>query len=303
MLSGVIVPARGGATLVELLVTTTVGGIALTLVATICLREQRVFGDMREQAASSAQLRDAEAILPIDLRAASSVGGDIREARDTSIEMRGIVASAVVCDTTSGGVVLAPATTASDAFASTTSAIASGDTAWVLSTTDSTEDWRPFRVSSASAYAAGQCGVLGPQLSVLARGATRSLVFLDSLKSSALGAPVRVTRPFRYSLYRGTDGSWYLGQRDWNTATARFNSIQPVSGPFLPPVAGGLSFRYFDSVGAALATPVANMRAITSIRVLLRGETKSATRALASAAQQGPRVDSAALWILLRNRR
>ena len=74
---------RRGATLAELLVTTTVAGIALALIAAVCLREQRVFTDMSEQHASYAQLRSAEEILPIDLRAASSIAGDIREARDT----------------------------------------------------------------------------------------------------------------------------------------------------------------------------------------------------------------------------
>jgi hypothetical protein len=127
---------------------------------------------------------------------------------------------------------------------------------------------------------------------------------LDSLSpATALGAPLRVTRPLRYSLYRGTDGHWYLGQRDWNSATATFNSIQPVSGPFLSPALGGLSLRYLDSAGATLSTPVTNTRGIAAVQVSLRSETKSAMRALASAAQRGTRVDSAALWILLRNRR
>jgi hypothetical protein len=297
-------PRRRGATLVELVVTTVVGGLALTLVTVICLRQQRVFTDLAEQSAAYAQLRDAEAILPIDVRAASSVAGDVRDARDTSIELRGIIASAVVCDTASGGVVLAPATADARTYAGTSAAPAAGDTAWLLTADDTAEAWRPFRVAASGSFRAGPCAARGPQLGAAALASVRAVLSLDSLSPSlALGAPLRVTRPFRYSLYRGTDGNWYLGQRDWNTTTLRFNAIQPVSGPFLPPAAGGLAFRYLDSLGATLATPVTNTRLIAGVHVDLRSETRSATRALASAARQGPRVDSAALWILLRNRR
>lgn len=292
-----------GATLVELLVTTVVGGIALTLISVVCLREQRIFSDMADQRAMYAQLRDAEALLPIDVRAASSVAGDVRDARDTSIELRGIIASAVVCDSAGGGVVLAPATAGAGSYASV-SAIAPGDTAWVLVANDSTDAWRPYRVGSSGSYGAGSCASQGPQLLGAARTTPRVLLSIDSLSpAGALGVPLRVTRAFRYSLYRGADGDWYLGQRDWNSATSRFNSVQPVSGPFLPPASGGLVFRYVDSMSNALAVPVVNTRLIAGVRVDLRSSTRLAPRALASAGQRGPRVDSAALWILLRNRR
>jgi hypothetical protein len=296
--------ARRGATLVELLVAAIVGGIALTLITVLCVREQRVFIDMAEQSASYAQLRDAEAILPIDVRMASSVAGDIREARDTSIELRGTIASAVVCDTAGGGVVLSPATADPYTYAGFASAVTAGDTAWVLLATDTSGGWRPYRVSSSAAFRAGPCAALGPRLAASALSTPRTVMVLDSLSPvTALGAPLRVTRPFRYSLYRGTDGRWYLGQRDWNSVTAAFNSIQPVSGPFLSPALGGLGLRYLDSAGAAMSNPVMNTRGIAAVQVSLRSETKSATRALASAGQRGMRVDSAALWILLRNRR
>jgi hypothetical protein len=127
---------------------------------------------------------------------------------------------------------------------------------------------------------------------------------LDSLSpATALGMPLRVTRPLRYSLYRGSDANWYLGQRDWNTTTMRFNSVQPVSGPFLSPPARGVVFHYLDSAGAELVTPVTNTHLISAVLAELRSATKTAPRALASSSQHGPRIDSASLWILLRNRR
>jgi hypothetical protein len=297
-------PWRRGATLLEILVTTIIGGLALTLITMLCVREQRVFADLAEQSASYAQLRDAEAILPIDVRMASSVGGDVREARDTSLELRETIASAVACDTAAGGVVLAPATADAYTYSSFVSSVSAGDTAWLLVATDSSDGWRPYRVASSAAFRPGPCAALGPRLASPAIATARTVVVLDSLSPAlALGAPLRVTRPLRYSLYRGTDGRWYLGQRDWNSVTSTFNSIQPVSGPFRSPALGGLEFRYLDSAGGALSAPVTNTRAIAAVLANLRSDTKSATRALASAGQRGARVDSAALWILLRNRR
>ena len=88
----------------------------------------------------------------------------------------------------------------------------------------------------------------------------RAIVALDTPPAfaSALGIPVRITRPRRYSLYRASDGLSYLGERDWNPGALRFNTIQPVSGPFAPAAEHGLVFRYLDSTGASLVIPVAN---------------------------------------------
>jgi hypothetical protein len=121
--------------------------------------------------------------------------------------------------------------------------------------------------------------------------------------SAAIGAPVRVTRPLRYSLYRGGDGAWYLGEKDWSTASGRFNTIQPVSGPFLSAAAGGLTFAYLDSAGASIAAPVVDPTSIAAIRITLRGQTRNVTRVLGSAASTGHRVDTATVTVLLHNRR
>jgi hypothetical protein len=296
--------ARRGATFVELIVTMIVGGIALTLITALCLREHRVFTDLAEQAAAYAQLRDAEAILPTDIRAASTAAGDLRDARDTSLELRSVVASGVVCDTAGGAVVLAPATAGVDSYAGISSAVTSGDTAWVLALADSTEAWRPFRVAASSAFRAGACAPGGPALIGSALTLPRTVLTLDSLSpATAIGVPLRITRPLRYSFYRGTDGAWYLGQRDWNTVTQRFNAIQPVSGPFVAPSASASVFHYLDTAGAALAVPVANARLVGAVRIDLQTRTASVPRALASAARRAPRADSAMVWILVRNRR
>jgi len=110
----------------------TVGGVALALIAVISVRQQRLYADVADRAALNGQLRQASALLPLELRGASSDGGDIREARDTAIELRSSIATAVVCDTIGSAIVLSPASSGATAFAGYLTAIAPGDTAWLL---------------------------------------------------------------------------------------------------------------------------------------------------------------------------
>ena len=302
-------PRRSGVTLVELVVALAIAGVVLSLVASISIRQQRIYADLADAAALSGQLREAAAILPTDLRGVATGSGDIRggEARDTAIEFRGTIASAVVCDTTAFGVVLAPAGPGVTGFASFLTPIEAGDTAWVYSSREPLDEWRPYRVASVANLAAGAatCAQLGPTLTGSERSAARVAIGLDGGPPPAaiVGAPMRFTRAVRYSLYRASDGEWYLGVREWNPSSARFNTIQPVGGPFASPSLGGLAFRYLDSLGASLGIPVLDTRTISLVRIELRGQTKNVTQALSAAGPSGKRSDSLSLVVLLRNRR
>jgi len=293
---------RRGVTLVELVVAMTVGGIVLALVAAISVRQQRLHADLTERLAVAEQLRQAATVLPIELRGVSTDAGDLRDARDTAVEFRSTIASAVVCDTIAGGIVLAPATSGALPFAGFLTPIADGDTAWLLTPGDSTDQWTPLAIATVGSAAGGACGRTGPVLDAAARAVSRvSLRLGVSVPAGTIGSVVRVTRPTRYSLYRGGDSRWYLGARDWNSAANRFNTTQPVSGPFASAATRGLELQYFDSAGAALARPVANTRVVASIRVAIRGQTRAAMRAFSSA--RGRAGDSAVVSVAIRNRR
>lgn len=281
-----------------------VGGVALALIAVISVRQQRLYADLADRAALNGQLRQASALLPIELRGASSGGGDFREARDTALELRSSIATAVVCDTLGGSIILSPASSGATTFAGYLTAIAPGDTAWLLERGDTADAWTPYAVSSTSSVASGACGPLGPRLSAAARTSSRVAIRLSIAGPIAnlTGSVLRVTRPVRYSLYRGGDGRWYLGQRDWNVASLRFNSIQPVSGPFASAALRGLVFQYADSTGAVVPTPVSDPRAIALIGVDLRGQSRNVMRAFTGQAQ-GKSTDSVHLAVWLRNRR
>lgn len=290
---------RSGLTLIEMVVSLALTGIVLAMVSAISLRQQRIFADLSEQTAVGARLREASAILPIQLRAAGPF--DIREARDTALELRATIASAVVCDTTATALVLAPAMH-DPSFASFVAPIETGDSAWILTNDVGGDTWHGFAVASAGTREPGPCDPAGPALGDDERRAPRVTISGAGPMTGLIGLPVRVTRPLRYSLYRAADGAWYIGERDWNAIDARFNAIQPVAGPYVAAAVGGLRFRYTDSTGAELAIPVADRASIAAIDVELRSQTTNATRVLGSS-MAGRRLDSTVVTIALRNRR
>ena len=302
------VRARLGVTLIEVVVTMVVAGVILSVVSAISVHQQRLLAEIADGVAVSGRLREISSILPTDLRAAAVAGGDVREAMDTSIELRATIASAVVCDTSSNVLLLAPASAGVATYASIATAIDSGDTAWVFTPGDSIDEWRPAAVAAVSMVnvGSGQCSARGPRLGDSARALPRIALRLEPAPSSAgalLGLPVRVTRSLRFSLYRSSDGGWYVGEHDWNAATLRFNTIQPVSGPFLSAAAGGMTLTYLDRDGMILPTPVADTRAIAAIRASFRGESKMLSTVLGSASSTGKRLDTSSVVTLLHNRR
>ena len=303
MLTRSVTRVRRGFSLVELLVAMVVAGVVLALLTLTGLRQQRLIADLFDDAALSGQLREASALLPTDLRVLGSAAGDLREARDTALEARGTIATAVVCDTARGSVVLAAGTDSADTYTSYATSIQPGDTAWLYQSVNGNESWVPRAINSVAATAAGRCAPIGPLLRAEVAARARTAITLDAAVDAAvIGRPLRVTRSLRLSLYRSSDGTWNLGERDWNPSTQRFNSIQPLAGPFLPANTAGLTFEYLDSNRAAMPTPLVDPRAAAAIAFTLRGETRHAVRAL-GATQQGRRVDTARVVVLLRNRR
>jgi hypothetical protein len=291
---------RRGVSLVEIVVSLALTGVVLAMVSAVALRQQRFLADLGEQSATAARLREAAAILPIQLRAARP--GDIREARDTSLELRATIATAIVCDTEPSIVILEPATNGEARYASFVSPIEAGDSLWILTAGSNTPEWTPLAVLGVGSRSAGVCAVSAPPLADEGLHRARVALSVAALPAGVIGMPVRVTRPTRYSLYRSTDG-WYLGQRDWSNATARFASIQPVAGPLLSASDHGLSFSYTDSSGSRLDRPVPDVGAIAGIRIELRAQTTNPARPLTSADTARRKTDSTILIVALRNRR
>jgi prepilin-type N-terminal cleavage/methylation domain-containing protein len=259
---------RRGYTLIELLITLAIGALVIGLGATIGFRHQRFHRDVVTAVERSDDLDEMVALLPISLRGIAPGEGDIApgNARDTSLEFRATILSAVVCDSAASTALLSPAD-ASPRLASVLARPEAGDTAWFLDASDAGESWTPRPITavvdSTAACRLGLSAPFGPS--------TRTSIAIRLATPPPLrAAVVRVTRPWRYSIYRASDGRWYFGAKEWNPALGRFNTIQPVAGPLLSAAAGGLNFRYLDSLGEVLPAVPSDVRRIATIEVGFR---------------------------------
>lgn len=286
--------------LIELLVVLTLLGVVLALVSGISLRQQQFLRNVDANAASSARLREARAVLPLDLRGLSPADVRASEARDTSLEVRATIVSAVVCDTSGADAILAPKTRDSLTYTSMARNPERGDTAWVLDTSGDSSVWSPVAIDTAFVGLAGTCASVVASLAA-ASGPRWSLrLRRDSARAPITpGTALRVTRPIRYTVYRASDGESYLGAREWNPSSARFDVVQPVAGP-LAPGGSGLRFRYFDVAGVELAPTTVDVNRVALIQLLLHGAARAPQVQRANVARL-QLSDSGAFFVRLRN--
>lgn len=258
--------ARRGHSLIEATIVMGVGTIVVALTAMIGFQHQRFHRDVVIAVERAEQLEQLAALMPISLRSIAPGLGDIAPgaARDTSLEFRAAIATSVVCDTGHATVVLAPVRD----FPRLTSVLtrpAAGDTAWVLTHGGATESWGAWPITGV-VDTVETCALGGGYPFGASPSPALALRFATPLPTP--GAVVRVTRPWRYSVYRASDGRWYLGAKDWNPALGRFNTIQPVGGPFASG-SSGLQFTYRDSAGSVVPAASSEPHRIAYIGVLV----------------------------------
>jgi hypothetical protein len=109
------------------------------------------------------------------------------------------------------------------------------------------------------------------------------------------GSPVRITRRTRYSIYRASDGDWYLGRR--TRGATGWDVVQPVAGPLLSFAQRGLRFTARDRADAPLS-PTDSVERIARLNVALR-----APRKTGRAAAAGLSADSLQVGVALRGNR
>ena len=84
-------------TLVEIMVALVLLGVIGGAIMRVIIRQQQFYNGATQIMTTRGQLRQAASVLPIDLRNLSSVGGDILEVTDSSIQFRVNVGTSVVC--------------------------------------------------------------------------------------------------------------------------------------------------------------------------------------------------------------
>lgn len=274
--AGCLERAARGFTLTELVVALAVGGTALTAFALMVAHQERAHGELARRVRARAHLREGLAPLVTDLRAISPHAGDLPagSARDSSVELRTTIGSAVVCEVAGQSVTAA--------LASFVAHPEAGDTVWAYVAGDTGQTWTPLPVAAAVTLPADRtlsCPFPPRASSVVGgRRADRgpyALELVDLPVGIGVGTPIRVTRPTSYSLYRSPDSRWYLGRREWVAARGRFETIQPVSGPFwsyAPRVhqTSGLELHYADSAGTEVTSGSAASDRVAQVTIVLR---------------------------------
>jgi prepilin-type N-terminal cleavage/methylation domain-containing protein len=260
-----VLGARRGASLIELLVALALFGVVGAATLRSLDRQSRFHRGVLAILESRAQHAAAHEAVAVELRSAAASSGDIDRLSDSAIVFRLPVASGVACAVGGGAIDLAPDTAAvGQSFARARTAPQAGDTAWVFDEgpTDVLADdsWLAVALTSVS-RSSGRCigsPLVDPVLDAAA--ATWRLYHAGALPATIVaGAPVRLTRPARFALYRSGAESW-LGYAEWQPVSGAWVTIQPVSGPYLAysvaaPSTSGIALAARDSSGGAVALP------------------------------------------------
>ena len=306
---------RQGFTLIEVVVAVALAALVGSTLLMTLRRQQRFYGSAAEIIQVRGQLRDAADVLAADLRGAAVARYGLPLMTDSAVELFTTIGASVVCTAPSGRTLFMPPAVLAGGTA-LTSLLASpdtGDVALIYATPDGIPDsaqWVEFRIAAfGSRSLATSCpavtGFTSAADAVVKRTGYAVTLTSDPPPAVRKGAPLRFLRRARYSLYRSSDGNWYLGYRRCNAIGRSIcAAIQPVSGPYLPftngAIAdGGLAFRYFDTEGAELTDALLSPT-VARIDIVLRGETARAVSLVGDARSRYR--DSAIVSISPRNR-
>jgi prepilin-type N-terminal cleavage/methylation domain-containing protein len=320
--------ARRGFTLAEMMLALVLFALVAGAMLTIVMRQQRFYRGAVDIVQTRSQMRQAAALLPLDLRgistndtlinaAANRWDADIYDRSDTSITFRQVRGSSVLCGKRTAApydtVLLAPTGT-SGVLSSWIDPPTTGDSIMIfdegMNPGADDDRWRPYNIKSVTAVKGILgCGFGAGNLLAVADTTSNSYkVVLDVQHSVTIqvNAPVRIFRKAKYSLYQASDNNWYLGYQDCNPSVytpSSCSAMAPVAGPYRPASnsAGqsGLQFVYYDSTGSVLSGGQA--RKITRIDVILRGETKGAVDLTGYGGNMTTRKDTVPISIGIRN--
>lgn len=300
---------RPGFTLLELAIVLAILGVVGSAIGLTLLRQQRFYRGTEELVGAREGVRDAIEILSTDIRG-MSLPDTARLLADSAVEIFASLGSSVVCQI-AGSEIGLPAGTSprGNTLTALLTQPDTGDLALFLrDSADGGSLWERHRIAAFSARS--KATTCPPSTGFAAAddvGATGTafVVVLSTSLSNHVnrGAPVRFIRRGRYSLYRSSDGSWYLGYRRCNAlGPSVCGAIQPLSGPYRAhssnPRSSGLLFEFFDGSGARL--PIGSS-SLTLARVDITARSESQQRLMVEGRSWMP-ADSATVSIGVRNR-
>lgn len=276
---------RRGVMLLELMLALVSGAIAIAATVGVVVRAERFHASVEDRLRMRSQLRAGADIIAASSRFSAAHDAPIALATDTAVELSTTIGAATTCAPAAAGhVALVPDSLVTGA--AVTSMVATPDSAddvlaWrVASSAQPIGGWDRARIVAVASRSAGAVCPIGPLVSAAdVAGHAQALEFTVAPAINAgAGAPVRIVRRARFSVYRASDGLWYLGYR--RCASGACGAIQPVSGPYAAasaaPSAAPMTLRYFDLSGAiAMPVAVSRLGGITRIDVVLRARSGS----------------------------
>lgn len=312
--------ARTGMTLVELLVALPLLALLSTIAVLLLLDTLR--SARRRDADSSAmrELHTGAQALSAELRRLRPA--DLITWRDTLLEFEALIGTGMVCRAdapvtstgTSGGraIIVAAAAPRSSSDTPPDPAAATwhdppqvGDLLRYWGRIPSTETGSPSALATALESVDGRIsavstGTLCTTSPVTPDAASTTFTIPISPPRSlvpALGTPIRIMRRTRYSLYRASDGLWYLGKRA--LGPAGWDIVQPVAGPLASPQELGLQVDVLDAEQRRLSAPAlgaASNSPPQTVRVAMHAPRRTGTIAPVSAI-----LDSLAITVAFRS--
>jgi hypothetical protein len=298
---------RSGHSLSELVVVLAIAGVVASSIAVTITRQQRFYRGAAELHYRRENVRDAIEVLSTDIRG-MSLADTVTLRADSAIEFFATIGSSVVCQSAGNDVGLPSEHSSANSLSSFLTVPDSGDLAvFYTDVVSGGENWEQHRVTGfGSRSLALSCPAstgMSSESEIEAAG-TGFVVTLSSPLRGAVraGAPVRFVRRARYSLYRASDGAWYLGYRRCNAVGASVcGVIQPVSGPYhaysSDPRVSGLLFEYFDATGQRLAG-LDSSPSLARVDITARSEGAEQT---APGARPSTILDSAKVSVAVRN--
>ena len=165
-------------------------------------------------------------------------------------------------------------------------------TRWVMPLTDAGPSARPIAaMSRIQSVATGNGCATSPLPNSMPAVRLELAPAADAPRVAAVGTPVRLTRRIRYSLYRATDGLWYLGRRTFGPTG--WDIVQPVAGPFASPSEGGMRVTVLDWRNGVIAQPRSasgDSVAPAAMQITLRAPRRTATTAAISGVTDAARI-------------
>ena len=296
--------SRSAVTLVELIMGITVFMVLMTLAITQITRLQRAYAAVTSAVQVRARLRDGSDIVRADIRGIASAGASMISTSDTAIELYSAIGTSTLCTIPSVSTVTLPPDRLPSARVLSAWAFSPdiGDELLIL--TDSTplapSTWQSAAITDVTMIPTtvgcpAASGLLSPTDVAGTEMSYRIALALGTPLSVHTGAPVRVVRHVRYSVYRAADGSWYLGYRVCNSGCS---GVQPVSGPYTSGGQPPITFHFFRRDGTVLADG-SSPADVSRIEILLRASYPHPFRLPGMAA--GVSSDSIITSVALRN--